>query len=774
VISLQDAREKFRERRVRTANFVGVPKKTRRRYIDLVIDASLTAAEPGVVRFVKGIGEFMHTSDKTLDDVRAEVCDTVFLWMVPAGALATILSLSRIFQHGWMPIMNLHVGLMIALTVVAAARKRVPYRLRAGVLVGIMFLIGVGGHVVFGSPVALVYFISASVMAAVLFGERIGIAAIAVSTGTIMGIYVLFVSGILPPPRPTAGPLVLTIWLANTAAALIASLGPLISVSRFRRYLDAERRRAESANAAKSDFLAAMSHELRTPMTAVLGIADLLLGENLPAPQIEKVGRIAKSGRVLLSLLNDLLDFSKIEAGRLTIEHTPFSLHEVWGEIHDLMTPLAAEKHLAFESVIAPDLVDGVIGDPTRLRQIVLNLVGNAIKFTERGRVSLHVTQRITSDGVTWLDIQVADTGIGISPAQQAKLFQPFTQADSGIARRFGGTGLGLVISRRLAQLMGGDIAVSSREGEGATFSVAVPIGRDLTTTLSGTRTPMAQQAVAPLRAMSVLVADDNETTRYLLKEMLERWGHTVQLAENGALAVVALKSRPFDIILMDMQMPVLDGVGATRNIRAMPGAIGRTPILALTADVVASNRKSYLDAGANAVIAKPVNWSELAAEMKFWTPELNQVSFNEVGESPITHDTEAGSAKLGVHEDDPVFDRSALSEMEAALGPGTLAELMEKSRANLNQYRVDISAAAGSSDAAKVRRLAHAIKGLCLQFGAVRAAKLAMELESSELKNDALPITIISLADALIKTDEALKAHCKHLTNVSVQTSHN
>ncbi len=316
----------------------------------------------------------MPAVGKTIADVRADVCDAVFAWMIPAGAVGVGMSLSRVFEHGWLPIMNFHLGLMVLLVVIYIARKKIPYGLRAGLLVAIMFMIGVGGHVSFGSPTALVYFISASIMGAVLFGERIGVATVALSVISIMGIYGLFMGEVLPPPRLTAGPLVFTTWLTNTAAALVASLGPLISVSRFRRYLDAERRRAEAASTAKSDFLATMSHELRTPMTAVLGIADLLLADNLPVQQSEKVGRIAKSGRVLLSLLNDMLDFSKIEAGRLVIERVPFSLQDVICEVRELMTPLADEKHLAFEVSIAPDMTDGLLGDPIRLRQIMINL----------------------------------------------------------------------------------------------------------------------------------------------------------------------------------------------------------------------------------------------------------------------------------------------------------------------------------------------------------------------------------------------------------------
>ncbi|MBY0511541.1 MAG: hypothetical protein K2P94_15490, partial [Rhodospirillaceae bacterium] len=309
------------------------------------------------------------TNIKSIADVRADVCDTVYRWMLPAAFLALILSLSRIVEQGWLPIMALHIVLVAIMFILTIGRKHFPYAVRARALVGVMLMIGIGGHVSFGSPTALVYFISASIMAAVFFGEKYGIITIGFSVAAIIGIFGLFDFGILPPPRPPAGSLVFTTWLTHTAAALVASLGPLISVSRFRRYLDAGRREAEAANLAKSEFLATMSHELRTPMTAILGIADLLMDDQMPASQAEKVGRIAKSGRVLLSLLNDLLDFSKIEAGRAVIELAPFSLNELKNEVRDLMAPLAIEKNLKFSIECTPGMADALVGDSTHLRQ---------------------------------------------------------------------------------------------------------------------------------------------------------------------------------------------------------------------------------------------------------------------------------------------------------------------------------------------------------------------------------------------------------------------
>lgn len=695
----------------------------------------------------------MPASSKSLADVRAEVCDTVYKWILPLAGIAVASSLLRIFEQGWLPIMSLHIGILVVLTIAYVSRTHIRYTFRAGLLVVLMFLVGIGGHMAFGSPTAVVYFISAAIMAAVFFGERIGIFFVGLSALTILAIYGVFTAGILPPPRPQPGPLVFTTWLANTAAALVSSIGPLISISRFRRYLDAERLRAEAASTAKSNFLATMSHELRTPMTAVLGITDLLLAENLPPSQTEKVERIAKSGHLLLSLLNDLLDFSKIEAGRLTLEHIPFSLNELIGEARDLMAPLAAEKNLKFEIDCAPDMVDALIGDPTCLRQVVMNLLGNAIKFTRHGHVSVRVSQRATPKDSITLHIQVIDTGIGIAPEQQAELFEPFAQADRGISRRFGGTGLGLTISRKLVELMGGEIAVWSRAGDGATFSVTVPVDRDYGT--NGARPQTRKSPVASTPPMKVLVTDDNETTRYLLKEMLERWGHTVRLAEDGTVALQAVEDEPFDMILMDMQMPVLDGVGATRAIRAYPGAAARIPILALTADVVPANRVVYLEAGADALVAKPVNWGELAAAMHRWAPIWRGTSAS--GGIPNTPPDPAPAATKQ-ELSDTLFDKSAVMELAELIDRNALADLLEKSRINIMRYGSDILAAAGKGDAAEVKRLAHTVKGLCLQFGAVRAARCAAALEKSAPNTDTLLPEAETLAEVLAETCAAFK----------------
>ena len=413
---------------------------------------------------------------KTLAEIRADVGNTTLVGVLGAGLLGVTVSLSRILEVGWKPVMALHIAVVGVLAVLVWLRKQLPPVVRSTIIVVLMFAIGIGGNVSFGLPAGILFFISGSIMAAVFFGERVGFACIGLTIVLQTIVFLAFKVGLLIRPDYAAFALAPTTWISNASAAVVAAIGPLIAVSRFTYHLDLERRRAEAASSAKSDFLAVMSHELRTPLTAILGFADLMMVDNLTQQQADRVSKISTSGKLLLDLLNDVLDFSKIDAQRLQLEQVSFSLREVMGEAHDLMLPPARQKKLDCRLDYAQRLPDTLIGDPARLRQVMLNLVSNAIKFTARGRVAVHISQRAEAVGKQVLLVQVADTSIGISPEQQAKLFQPLVQVDQGTARRYGCTGLGLTICRRLVELMGGEISISSKEGEGATFTFTMPL----------------------------------------------------------------------------------------------------------------------------------------------------------------------------------------------------------------------------------------------------------------------------------------------------------
>jgi len=364
---------------------------------------------------------------------------------------------------------------------------------------------------------------------------------------------------------------------------------------------------AEAANAAKSVFLATMSHEIRTPLNGVLGMAQAMAADELTEVQRERLGVVHRSGEALLAILNDVLDLSKIEAGKVDLETIEFDLGEVAQGAYSAFTALANKKGLSF----GLDIAQGrgrYLGDPTRLRQILYNLISNALKFTDEGEI--RVQARHAGEA---LEIVVSDTGVGISPENLARLFHKFDQLDSSTTRRYGGTGLGLAICHELAQLMGGDITVASVLGEGTRFTVRLPLPR-----LGEERAPqpLSPAPVADLKPMQlrVLAAEDNSVNQLVLKTLLHQLGLEPTVVEDGAAAVEAWRTGEWDVILMDVQMPVMDGLAATALIRKIERETGRrrTAIVALTANAMAHHVEQYRAAGMDCHVAKPIAAADL------------------------------------------------------------------------------------------------------------------------------------------------------------------
>ena len=380
---------------------------------------------------------------------------------------------------------------------------------------------------------------------------------------------------------------------------------------------------AEEANRSKSDFLSVMSHELRTPLNGVIGLGYVLVESKLDGKQRECVDTILGCGRHLLTVINDILDFSKIEAGRMSVERVALSIPQLVDDVLAVLAPQAKAKGLLLEAVCAPDFPARVLGDAQRIRQILLNLVANALKFTDRGGVTLTI-QLIGTVTERQLHLAVKDTGIGIPPEAQARLFAPFMQADSSTSRRYGGTGLGLAICRRLAELMDGSIALESRVGHGSTFTVHLPYHSVQDTPGVGRR--LSRSAVArPRQDFRLLVVEDDAVNQLVATKLLESMGCRVEIAAHGELALARLiKGAPtsdFDLVLLDLQMPVMDGVTCARRWRAYETSAGlqRIPIVALTAATSGDERQACLAIGIDDILGKPIDPDELAVTVHRW-----------------------------------------------------------------------------------------------------------------------------------------------------------
>jgi two-component system, sensor histidine kinase len=520
-------------------------------------------------------------------------------------------------------------------------------------------------------------------------------------------------------------------------AALLLSSVSLAVLHEKQKELTA---RVRSAAQARSEFLAAMSHEVRTPLTGVLGMVDLLVAEALTVRQRNYVETMQASGRHLLSVINDILDFSRIESGRLELERAEFQVPELTHDVVAIMQPLASARGIRLEVDLACPFPSTLVGDPLRIKQVLLNLVGNAVKFTHAGGVDVRVERLPGAEpDAARLCFEVRDTGVGIEPGQLERLFAPFVQADSSISRQYGGSGLGLAISKRLVDLMGGRIGAESTPGRGSVFRFELPVrpGHFLQPAVAGER---PQPVLQPLR---ILVADDVETNRNILQAGLERLGHELAFAANGAEAVQRVQGGDFDLVLMDVQMPVMDGVEATRRIRRLAGPEAATPILGLTANVMAREREEYLAVGMNDCLMKPFEWEQLAAA--------------------VAHH---GRRRPAARRDDPVpqppaaapllLDASALSALAEMGDPKDVESLLRRALDGFAPACARMLACPAGAE--EVRREAHHIRGTAGMLGLRAISEQAGRLES---RPDAADVEqqVAALQETMVRTAEQLRA---------------
>jgi signal transduction histidine kinase/DNA-binding NarL/FixJ family response regulator len=480
---------------------------------------------------------------------------------------------------------------------------------------------------------------------------------------------------------------------------------------------------AVAASESKSNFLANMSHEIRTPMAAIIGHADLLLDpDSTASDRLNSINAIRHSGQHLLTVINDILDLSKIEAGKMSVERVECDPCRVVGEVASLMRPRAQEKRLSFDVRFETPLPRAILGDPTRLRQVLINLVGNAVKFTSKGgvRVALRLDDAPGREPV--LRLEVRDTGVGMTPEQLARIFQPFAQADGSTTRQFGGTGLGLTICRRLARLMGGEIEVETAPGEGSRFTLVLPTGPLVDTPMitdpaeaarvgdpgTATEAGSAGSAAAALQLRGhVLLAEDGPENQVVIAAFLRRAGAEVTIANDGRQAVELAKAGQFDVILMDMQMPHLDGYGAASKLRRDGMTV---PIIALTAHAMNEDRDKCLNAGCTDYLSKPVNRADLLATVH---RHLTASPAAEPSHALLTSATSEPAAPLQSSAKDP--DVQQYLPQFLALLPGHVRAM---------------EASLGEQDLEALAKHVHQLKGAGGMYGFARITEAATEAE--------------------------------------------
>ncbi|MCQ8182156.1 PAS domain-containing protein [Methylomonas sp. SURF-1] len=487
------------------------------------------------------------------------------------------------------------------------------------------------------------------------------------------------------------------------------------------RLLEAKQQ-AEQANRVKSEFLANMSHEIRTPMNAIIGLVELCLNTGITAKQRDYLERVETASRSLMTIIDDILDFSKMEAGKMQLESIPFVLEEMLDNVFSTMSELSARKGLALIRPPADQTRLAVVGDPQRLRQIFINLIGNAIKFTEHGEIKVTLSELSRSAQQTCMQFSISDTGIGMNAEMQAKLFQAFSQGDSSVTRNYGGTGLGLIISKQLVEQMGGTISVSSRENVGSTFTFSVKLGISNMASIWQAqylrKNSLDADKLHAIAGARVLLVEDNEVNRIVAIELLNQAGIEVEVAENGEIALQKLHTTLFDCVLMDVQMPVMDGYQTTQHLRSIPGC-QTLPVIAMTANAMRNDRNKCLQADMDDFVSKPILPETLYAALVKWITPRSRTH-------PSVPTPEATSSHIPY-----LYGIDSMVGLQHTAGNRKVyRKILQKFAENHADTMNEINQALAGNNFDKVYQLVHTLKGLVGSLGALQLQSHLLRLE--------------------------------------------